>query len=327
MQQVRLGASGLSVSRICLGTMTFGREADETESFTILDHYLEAGGTFLDTANGYSGGGSEALLGRWLRDRGVRERMVVATKVFARMGDGGNEHGLSRIHIQQAVEASLRRLGTDALDLYQIHRWDLDTPPEETLSALDQLVRQGKVRYLGCSNLKAWHLARFLSLATEGGLHHFISLQPLYNALNRTAELELLELCDQAGIGVIPYNPLAGGMLTGKYTRGAALPEAVRLAENPNYHDRYYADEVFDVVEGFVLHAGRLGLTPAQLALAWVLANPAITAPIVGARTLVQLKDTLGGLEARLTPEQLGQIPAVKAGGWVGRDPVYQRHR
>lgn len=324
MDDVRLGKSGLRVSRLCLGTMTFGREADRDASFAILDRFVQAGGTFIDTADEYSTGGSELVVGSWLHERGLRDEVILATKVYARMGPGPNDGGLSRIHIQRAVEGSLRRLQTDVIDLYQIHRWDYACEPDETLRALDDLVRQGKVRYIGCSNLKAWHLAEFLYKARAAGLTEFICLQPIYNALNRSIECEQLELCEREGLGVITYNPLAGGMLTGKYGRGR-LPSGTRLATFPMYYDRYYTDQAIEIVEGFVAAAAERGVSPAALALAWVLAEPRVTCPILGARSVEQLNDTLTGLDVHLTPEERAAIPAVAPGRWVGQDQVYDR--
>ena len=325
MQYQRLGRSGLVVSRVCMGTMTFGREADEEMSFRLMDAYWEAGGNVLDTADAYSTGVSEQIVGRWIKDRGVRDRVVLATKVYGTMGPGPNDGGLSRIHIQQAVEASLRRLQTDVIDLYQIHRWDFGSEPEETLRALDDLVRQGKVRYVGCSNLKGWHLQRFLALADLRGWSRFVSIQPIYNAINRSIEAEVLEVCEAEGLGVIPYNPLAGGMLTGKYLGADGLPQGARLEAFKQYHDRYYTAQALDLVARFVEAARDRGVTPAQLALAWVLAEPRVTAPILGARNLEQFSDTLGGLDIQLTPEERAEIPAVASGHWVGEDPVYDR--
>ncbi|HCM28136.1 MAG: hypothetical protein A2Z99_17740 [Treponema sp. GWB1_62_6] len=324
MNIVQLGRSGLRVSSLCLGTMTLGREADEETSFAIMDHFTEKGGTFLDTADGYSTGSTEALIGRWLKDRGNRDKLVLATKVFTRMGEGPNEAGLSRIHIVRAVDASLKRLGTDVIDLYQIHRWDSSVPIEETLDALDDLVRAGKVRYLGCSNLKAYQLSRMLEWSRRYGRSRFISLQPAYNALNRSIESELLPLCVEEGLGVLSYNPLAGGMLTGKYRRGAALPIGSRMEAFKNYHDRYLTDQAFDLLEAFLAAARERGVTPAALALAWVIGEKRITCPILGARTLDQLKDTLGGAEIALTAEEREAIPAIGSGRWVGEDPVYR---
>jgi aryl-alcohol dehydrogenase-like predicted oxidoreductase len=325
VEQVRMGRAGFKVSRICLGTMTFGAGADEATSFSIMDRFAELGGTFLDTANVYNEGLSEEIVGKWIKEHGVRDQTVLATKVYGMTGPGPNESGLSRLHIQQAVEASLRRLQTDVIDLYQIHRWDFDTSPEETLEALNDLVRQGKVRYIGCSNLKAWHLSTFLRLADEAHWARFVSIQPLYSALNRSIENEILPYCVEQGVGAMPYNPLAGGVLTGKYRRGQPLPEDTRLSDSEAYRQRYHTETTFDIVEGFVNAAEERGVTPAQLALAWALAEPGITSPIIGARTLNQLNDTLGRLDFTLTPVEREAIPAIGPGRWVGKDPVYDR--
>lgn len=325
MEYRHLGRSGLQVSRICLGTMTFGREADEQTSYQLLDHFVDMGGNFIDTADGYSDGLSEEILGRWLKSHGGRQNLIIATKVFTTMGPGPNDGGLSRLHIQQAVEASLRRMQLDVIDLYQIHRWDYGTPVDETLEALNDLVRRGLVRYIGCSNLAAWHLAHYLQASKENHWSRFISIQPIYNALNRSIENELLPLCAEERLGVITYNPLAGGMLTGKYKRGEPLPAGARLEALPQYFQRYYYDEALMVVEHFCQAARERAVTPAQLALAWVLAEPRITCPIMGARNMEQFQDTLGGLEIALTPEERAQIPAIPARRWVGIDPVYDR--
>jgi aryl-alcohol dehydrogenase-like predicted oxidoreductase len=307
--------------------MTFGRESDEETSFAIMDTFVERGFTFIDTANAYSRGGSETVVGKWLKERRNRQDVVIATKVYGRMGEGPNEAGLARIHIHQAVEASLRRLQTDVIDLYQIHRWDPTVPPEETAGALNDLVRQGKVRYIGCSNLAAWQIAKYLQIADRRHYSRFVSLQPIYNALNRAVEAELLPLCDAEGIGVLSYNPLGGGFLTGKYRRGQDLPEHTRLADNTNYFQRYHHEQAFDVAERFVAHAKERGITPAQLALAWVLGEPRVTCPILGARTVEQLEDSLGGFDVELSREERAGIPAVLPGRWVGYDPVYDRDR
>jgi aryl-alcohol dehydrogenase-like predicted oxidoreductase len=325
MEYRNLGKSGVKVSPVCLGTMTFGREADEATSFAIMDYFVEHGFNFLDTADGYSTGGSEEVVGRWMKERQNRRNIVIATKVFATMGPGPNDKGLSRLHIQRAVEDSLRRLQTEVIDIYQIHRWDFGTPPEETLEALNDLMRQGKVRYLACSNLSGWQLAQYLYLA-DAHLHsRFVSLQQIYNALNRSAELEVLPLCQDQGLGVIPYNPLGGGVLTGKYERNKELPAGSRLASYDTYRDRYLHDEMFNIVDKFVATARTMDLTPAQLALAWVLGEPRITAPIVGTRSLVQLQDCLQGAAVQLSPQQRALVPAVAPGRWVGEDPVYDR--
>jgi len=325
MKVVQLGKSGLKVSQVCLGTMTFGREADEAASFSIMDCFVEQGGCFLDTANAYSAGAAESVVGRWLKARRNRDGLVLATKVFGQMGSGPNDAGLSRIHIHRAVEASLARLQTDVIDLYQIHRWDPTVPIEETIGALDDLVRQGKVRYVGCSNVRAYQLQHCLDYARAHAVSPFISLQPAYNALNRAIEAELLPLCAEQGIGVMSYNPLAGGMLTGKYRRGAPLPTGARLEAFQFYHDRYYTEQALDIVERFLQEASKRGVTPAQLALAWVLADSRISAPILGARSLEQVSDSLKGAEIELTPEERAAIPAVPVAHWVGEDPVYGR--
>ena len=325
MEYRRMGRSGLKVARVCLGTMTFGREADEATSHQMLDYYVELGGNFIDTADGYSNGLSEEVIGRWLRKHGGMQSLIIATKVYATMGTGPMDGGLSRMHIQHAVENSLRRLQIDNIDLYQIHRWDYDSPPEETLEALNDLVRQGKVRYIGCSNLAAWQLAKFLHASEKHNWSQFISIQPIYNALNRSIENEILPLCAAEGLGVMTYNPLAGGMLTGKYKRGKPLPAGVRLEAFSMYYERYYHGEALSIVEGFIQAAQDRHISPAQLALAWVLAEERVTCPILGARSMEQLKDTLGGLELRLTPEERAKIPAAAPRRLVGKDPVYDR--
>ena len=326
MDYVRLGRSGLNVSRICLGTMTFGREANEETSFKLMDRYLELGGNFIDTADVYSVGRSEEVVGHWLKQRGARDNIILATKVCEPMDEGPNDRGLSRLHIQQAITASLKRLQTDVIDLYQIHCWDPYSPAEETLDALNDLVRQGKVRYLGCSNLTAWQLSKFLHIADQHLLSRFVSVQPLYNALNRSIESEILPFCHDEGLGVITYNPLAGGMLTGKYRRGETMPVGSRLKAFEEYHDRYFTAEALDIVERFVEAAMQRGVTPAQLALAWVLGEPRVTCPILGARNLDQFNDSIQGLGIALTPEERAAIPAVLPGRWIGHDPVYDGH-
>ena len=325
MSFVNLGMSGLKVSDICLGTMTFGREADEEMSFRIMDRFVELGHNFIDTADTYSSGGSEEVVGRWLKSRKNRENLVIATKVYNPMGPGPNDRGLSRIHILKGVEDSLRRLGTEVIDLYQIHRWDPAVPPEETLDALTDLVRQGKVRYVGASNLTAWQLSLFREISRREGLVKFVSIQPVYNAVNRGIETELLPYAAYEGIGVISYNPLAGGFLTGKYGRGGQMPEGSRLKEFEFYKERYYSGPALDIADRFTAFAKDHGWTPAQLALAWVKADPRITAPIIGARNLDQFNDTIGGLGIRLGAEEREAVPSIGYGSWVGKDPVYDR--
>ena len=325
MESVRFGTSGLKVSAICLGTMTFTREADEQTSFSIMDCFYDRGGYFLDTANGYSGGASEETVGKWMKERGRRSSLIIATKVYSRMGPGPNDGGLSRHHIVNEVEQSLRRLQTDAIDLYQIHRWHTESPLEETARALDDLIRSGKVRYIGCSNLRAYQLLSYLHYADTHLLSRFVSLQPAYNALNRAVELELFPLVEREGLAVIPYNPLAAGLLTGKYRKGAAPPSGARLESDKGYNRRYYTDEALDIADRFVEHARDIGLTPAQLAVAWVRSEPRVTAPIVGARNVEQLTDSIGALDRVLSVEERAAVPAIPTGRWVGEDPLYDR--
>ncbi len=325
MQYVRLGGSGLKVAELCMGTMTFGREADEEMSFKMLDYYVEQGGNFVDTADVYSNGVSEEIVGRWLQSRRIRDQMIIATKVYGTMGPGPNDGGLSRLHIQRAVEDSLRRLQIDVIDIYQIHRWDPETPVEETLEALHHLILQGKVRYIGCSNLRAWHLAKFLHYSDSAHLSRFVCIQPIYNALNRSIENDILPYAAAEGLGVITYNPLAGGMLTGKYRRNAEMPKGARLEAFKMYYNRYYTDESFDIVERFVSFAEEKGVSPAQLAIAWVMSEPRVTCPILGARNTDQLRDSMAAVHIRLSPEERAEIPAIRSGRWVGIDQTYDR--
>jgi aryl-alcohol dehydrogenase-like predicted oxidoreductase len=312
MKTRRLGCTGLKVSEICLGTMTFGHQCDERTSFAILDRAAERGVDFLDTADVYpvppspeTAGGSEAILGRWLK--GKRDRFVVATKCRMRVGHGPNDEGLSRKHILTAAEASLRRLGTDYIDLYQTHSPDPDTPPEETQRALDDLVRQGKVRYLGCSNYAAWQVALALGLSAGRRLARFDCVQPRYNLLYREIETELLPLCRDQGLGVIAYNPLAGGFLSGKYQAREAPPEGTRFTLGKTgdlYRRRYWQEAQFEAVEHLKRFFGPRGRSLVQVAVAWVLAQPGVTSAIVGASKPEQLDESLAAVDVTLTPEE-----------------------
>jgi len=316
----RLGRTGLRVSEVCIGTMTFGYQADEETACAILDRAVDAGVNFLDTADVYpvppsleTVGRTEEIVGRWLKGR--RDQIVLATKCRGRMGPGPNDEGLSRKHIMSAVEASLRRLQTDYIDLYQVHHPDEETPLEETLRAMDDLVRAGKVRYIGCSNFEAWRLCKALWISDKLHLARFDSVQPRYNLLYRAAERELLPLCVEEGVGVIAYNPLAGGLLTGKYRRDQPPPEGTRFAlggsSGPLYRQRYWRDRLFDGVDRVAEIAGRLGVTPAQLSLAWLLRQPALTSAIVGATRPEQLDESLKAVELEIDAgiaEELGQI-------------------
>jgi aryl-alcohol dehydrogenase-like predicted oxidoreductase len=294
-----LGNTGLRVSELCLGTMTFGREADEKTSFAIMDRFTEAGGTFIDSANVYSRGGSEEVVGRWLKNK-TRYDFVIATKVRFPMGEGPNDAGLSKKHILKSVEDSLRRLQTDYIDLYQVHCWDPATPLEETLTTLDGLVKSGKVRYLGSSNFTGWQLQRALDLADEMLLGRFVCHQPQYNLMVRTAELEVLPVCQEEGLGVIPWSPLRGGWLSGKFRRGMKKPPAgsrIEVAEEKQYEEtwnRYNRESTWKIIDALADTAEDLGKSIAQIALNWVLNRPGITAPIIGARTLEQLEQNLG---------------------------------
>lgn len=318
MKQRFLGRSGLRVSELCLGTMTFGQDTDEAGAHRVLDAFTEAGGTFIDTADVYHQGVSEEIVGRWLKGR-TRDDLVVATKVFGTTGEAPNAGGLSRKHILSAVEASLRRLGTDHIDLYQTHVWDATTPVEETLSTLDTLVKSGKVRYLGASNLSASQLQRAQDLAARNGWERYISLQPLYNLLAREVEWELAPVSEAEGVGIIPWSPLQGGWLTGKYRRG--MSEAAPDTREARYQRELGReawrerdnDETWRVVEAVVAVAEETGHTPAQVSLRWLLGRPAVAAPIVGVRTVGQLADNLGAAGWELTPEQTARLDEASA--------------
>ena len=310
MEYRKLGRTGLKVSALCLGTMQFGWTADESLSFAILNAAREAEINFIDTADIYSswvsgnpGGVSETIIGKWMKKFKIpRDQVVIATKVRGKMGEGPNDEGLSRAHIFNAVEASLKRLGTDYIDLYQTHWYDEDTPIEETLTALDDLVRQGKVRYLGASNYPAWRLMQSLWAADKLGLTRYDSLQPHYNLANRVEfERETAEVCRTYGIGVIPYSPLAGGFLTGKYHKDEPIPESVRADGNKR---RYFNDHGWGVLAALNEVADKKEKTASQIALAWQLSDEVITSPIIGPRTLEQLDDNLRAAELRLTENE-----------------------
>ncbi|MFI1016301.1 aldo/keto reductase [Streptomyces sp. NPDC020965] len=313
MQQRNLGRTGLRVSELCLGTMSF---TDDASAHRVLDGFTEAGGTFIDTADLYDRGESEAILGRWLRRR-HREDLVIATKVWGRMGTAPNDGGLSRKHVVAAVEASLRRLGTEYIDLYQTHIWDPTTPVEETLSTLDTLVRAGKVRYVGASNVTASQLQRSLDLAGHRGWEPYVCLQPLYNLLRREAEWELLPLCAERGVGVIPWSPLGGGWLTGKYRRGmSTVPAGSREARFQEQSGREVwreraTEETWRVVDAVLAVAEETGRTAAQVALRWVLDQDAVTAPIIGPRTVEQLVDNVGVIGWELTADQSARLESA----------------
>ena len=313
MKYRQMGKTGLRVSELCLGAMTFGRETTEEDSFQILDRFVEAGGNFIDTADVYSTGTSEEILGRWLKGKS-RADFVIATKVRFSMGSGPNDFGLSRKHIQDGIEKSLRRLGTDTIDIYQIHKWDWQTPIEETLSALNSLVQAGKVRYLGASNVAGYQLQKAIDISRASGWEPFTCLQPLYNLLDRSVEWELLPVCREEGVGVIPWSPLRGGWLSGKYRRGMSAPPAdtrIDEAEKNQWSERWsiYANErTWRVIDELLAVANETGKTAAQVALNWVLNRPGIIAPIIGVRTLAHLEDNLGATGWALSAEQMKRL-------------------
>jgi 1-deoxyxylulose-5-phosphate synthase len=296
--------------------MTFGLQIDERAAISVLDRAADGGVTFLDTADVYPLGGgaelagtTEEIVGRWLKGR--RHQFVVATKVFGRTGPNAWDAGNNRRHILDAIDASLRRLGTDYIDLYQLHGDDPETPIDETLQALDQLVRSGKVRYIGCSNFLAYRLALALGRSETLALARFDSVQPRYNLLFREFERELFPLCLEEGVGVIPYNPLAGGMLSGKHARGQPPAQGTRFTisnAGVMYQDRYMHEREFDAVDAFQQIAKSAGLKPATLAVAWVLGQPAVTAPIIGASRPDQLDDTLAAVDVTLDDELLREL-------------------
>jgi aryl-alcohol dehydrogenase-like predicted oxidoreductase len=310
MEYRRLGNTGLEVSELALGTMQFGWTADERTAFAIMDAFVEAGGNLVDTADIYSswadgnpGGVSEEIIGRWMTARRNRQEIVLATKVRGRMWDGPNGKGLSRAHILRAVDESLRRLQTDYIDLYQTHWFDADTPIEETVRTLDDLVRAGKVRYVGCSNYPTWRLAEALWAADKHGLASFISLQPHYNLAHRKEfEREMADLVGKYGIGVIPYSPLAGGFLTGKYKMGKPLPDSARAE---GIRDRHFGERSFALLAGMEKIGVAHDQGILQVALAWLLTNPLVTAPIVGANRVEQLRASLSAVGFRLTATEM----------------------
>jgi aryl-alcohol dehydrogenase-like predicted oxidoreductase len=314
----RLGRTGLKVTALCLGGNVFGWTADEPTSFAVLDAYVEGGGNFIDTADSYSrwapgnkGGESEAILGRWMRERRNRDQVIIATKVESPMGDGPNDRGLSRQHIMAGVEASLRRLQTEYIDLYQAHNDDPDTPLDETLRAFDDLVRQGKVRYIGASNYRSWRLTRALWASDKNGLARFESLQPFYNLVEREEyERELESLCLDQEVGVIPYSSLASGFLTGKYRADQPLPSSQRAG---GVQRRYMNERGFAALQAVIEVARDHNATPAQVALAWLIARPGMTAPIASATSVEQTRELLGATELTLDAESIAKLDAASA--------------
>lgn len=303
----------MKVSELCLGTMTFGRESSEQDSHHILDRFVAAGGNFIDSADVYSQGASEEIIGRWLKDQ-RRDDLVVATKVRFPMSDKPNDQGLSRKHILAGVDASLRRLQTEYIDLYQVHAWDGAAWLLETLSTLNSLVQTGKVRYIGASNFTGWQLQKAIDLSRQMGWEQFCCLQPQYNLLERAIEWEILPVCQQEGLGVIPWSPLRGGWLSGKFRRGMAAPPSgsrIETAEEQGWSESWSAynnEHTWTVLDALFAVAEQVGKTPAQVAINWLLQRPGVTAPIIGARTVDQLESNLAARGWSLTQEQMSQL-------------------
>jgi 1-deoxyxylulose-5-phosphate synthase len=313
MEYVNLGATGLKVSRICLGAMTYGSKQwrewvlDEEQARPFFKRAIEHGINFFDTADMYSLGASEEVTGRALKEYGSsRDNLVIATKVFNKMSDDPNDRGLSRKHILRSIDNSLRRLGTDYVDLYQIHRFDPETPIEETLEALDHVVRSGKALYIGASSMYAWQFLKMLEFSRQNHLARFVSMQNHYNLVYREEEREMIPLCLSEKIGLIPWSPLARGFLTGSHKRGGGQQgTSVRARTDDFAHSLYYRDSDFTVVDRVTEIATKRGVNNAQIALAWVLARPGVTAPIVGASKLSHLEDAIQALQIKLTPEEI----------------------
>lgn len=314
MEYRRLGRTGLRVSELCMGTMQFGWTADEDIAHRILSASIDTGINFIDTADVYSrwaegnpGGVAEQIIGRWIKNTGIaRDKLVIATKVRGRMGEGPNDEGLSRQHILNAVEASLRRLDTDYIDLYQTHSYDENTPIEETLSVMDDLIRQGKIRYIGCSNYPAWRLTEALWTSETKKIARYDSLQPHYNLAHREEfERDLAYVCRNYKLGVIPYSPLAGGFLTGKYQTESDIPDSDRAG---GVRNRYFNEHGWRVLATVKDIAAEKGKSISQISLAWLLSDELITSPIIGPRTMEQLDDNLGSVGLRLSAEEKSRL-------------------
>jgi aryl-alcohol dehydrogenase-like predicted oxidoreductase len=318
MEYRTLGASGSAVSTLTLGTMTFGNETDEAGSHEQLDTFVQAGGTLIDTADVYSSGVSEEIIGRWLgkQPADVRSQVVIATKGRFPMGPGPNDAGLTRRHLREALDASLRRLGVENIDLYQVHAFDPHTPLEETLGVLDDAVRAGKISYVGLSNYTGWQVQKVVDLAEFRGLSRPVTLQPQYNLLVREIEWEIVPACESTGLGLLPWSPLGGGWLTGKYTKDKRPTGATRLGEDPErgveaYDRRSAVQRTWDVIDAVQQVATSRGVTMAQVALAWLVDRPMMTSVILGARTTEQLKDNLGAAGLHLSQQETASLDAA----------------
>ncbi len=312
MRYRTLGRTGLQVSEAMMGTTTFGRQIWEDEGLPIIEAALDAGVNFFDTSDVYGEGEAERILGKALKGR--RGSAVIATKVWGRTGPHPNDEGLSRKHVMDAVESSLRRLQTDYIDLYQFHQWDDGTPLEESLRAVDDLVRQGKVRYVGCSNFAAWQLAKGLWLSEVHNLARIDCVQPRYSLVSREIEAELLPLCRTEGVGVIAYNPLAGGLLTGKYDRTKPPPPDTRLGVRPLYKEMFWSDRNFDAIERLQALGEKLGRSIVGLALGWLLARSGVTCAILGATKADQVRANLAAMEVPLTAEEVTLVEQAVSG-------------
>ncbi len=318
MEYRLLGSSGCAVSTLTLGTLTFGNETDEAESFAQLDRFIEVGGSLIDTADVYADGRSEEMIGRWLKSRpGTRDEVVIATKGRFPTNDSPNGHGLSRQHLASALGWSLRRLQVDTIDLYQLHGWDPLTPVEETLRFLDDAVRVGKINYVGLSNFTAWQIQKFVDLADEHNLaSRPITVQPQYNLLARAIEWEIVPACESEGLGLLPWSPLASGWLTGKYRRGEDPADGTRLKEQADegmkiWNDRGHLERNWQVLDVVRKIAGQSGSSMGQVAIAWVLARPAVTSVILGARTLDQLNNNLAAADMTLGDDEMHLLDEV----------------
>ncbi|MBG0568539.1 aldo/keto reductase [Actinoplanes aureus] len=337
MEYRTLGGTGTIVSVLCLGTMTFGNESSEEVSHAQLDRFAEAGGNFIDTADVYSRGVSEEVIGRWLAARpGARDRLVIATKGRFPMGDDPNSAGLTRVHLSRALDASLRRLGVETIDLYQAHAWDPLTPIEETLAFFDDAVRAGKIRYVGVSNFLGWQLQKAAMITQFRGLAPIVTLQPQYNLLAREIEFELVDVCRNENIGILPWSPLGGGWLTGKYRRDSTPTGATRLGEDPGRGMEAYGPRNSDTRTWHILDAVRQvaearGVSMSQVSISWLADRPAVTSVILGARTVEQLEDNLGAAGLHLSEKEtelLTEASIPVAGEYpYGQQGIAQRDR
>lgn len=306
-----LGSTGIQVSRLCMGTMTFGKEADASESAAIYARCRDAGLNFFDCADIYVGGESERILGRLVS--GHREEIVLTTKAYFPSGPDANARGSGRRHLLASIEGSLKRLGTDRVEVYFLHRWDPTVPIEESLRAMEDIVAQGKALHIGASNFAAWQIAKALGISERRGWSPIQVVEPMYSLLKRQAEVEILPLAQAENLGVIPYNPLGGGLLTGKYGTGGGVAGPTRLAESEVYARRYGDERTMGAAYAFAALAAELGVHPATLAVAWAAAHPAVTAPILGARSAAQVEPSLRAFELEMTPELYARVSALTA--------------